>query len=117
MSRIAKLPLPLPKNVECTQSDNSLKVKGPKGELAMHLNPEIKVEINDGVATVEARSGSRFAQAMTGTTMALTSGCTERPPSTAAASRRSSILPLVQEPMKAASMQISLAFWPADSAW
>ena len=71
MSRIAKMPLSLPKDVECTQSDNSLKVKGPKGELSMAVNSEIIIEINDRVATVTARSGSRFAHAMAGTTRAL----------------------------------------------
>ena len=65
------MPLSLPKDVECAQSDDYLKMKGPKGELGMSVNPEIEVEINDGVATVAARSGSRFARAMAGTTRAL----------------------------------------------
>jgi large subunit ribosomal protein L6 len=71
MSRIAKMPLNLPKNVECSQSAEVLKVKGPNGELTLQVNPEILFEINDGVATVSARSGSRFATAMAGTTRAL----------------------------------------------
>jgi large subunit ribosomal protein L6 len=48
-----------------------LKVKGPKGELTMMVNSEIRIEIGDEAAMVAARSGSRFANAMTGTTRAL----------------------------------------------
>ena len=33
MSRIGKLPLPLPKSVEVTASGQTVKVKGPLGEL------------------------------------------------------------------------------------
>ena len=71
MSRIAKQPVSLPKGVEFKQADGHLNVKGPKGELSMALNPEISVTIEDDSATIAARSGSRFAHAMTGTTRAL----------------------------------------------
>jgi large subunit ribosomal protein L6 len=73
MSRIAKVPVPLPKGVECAQVDDILKVKGPKGELTMQVNSEIEIDIGDETATVKARSGSRFAYAMTGTMRALMS--------------------------------------------
>jgi large subunit ribosomal protein L6 len=73
MSRIAKVPVPLPKGVECAQVDDILKVKGPKGELSMQVNSEIEIDIGDEAATVKARSGSRFATAMTGTMRALMS--------------------------------------------
>jgi len=67
------MPVPLPKGVELTQSADLLNVKGPKGELSMTLNSEIEFELktDDGCATVAARSGSRFATAMAGTTRAL----------------------------------------------
>jgi large subunit ribosomal protein L6 len=73
MSRIAKMPVPLPKGVECVQVDDLLKVKGPNGELTMTVNSEIEISISDEAATVAARSGSRFAYAMTGTMRALMS--------------------------------------------
>lgn len=50
-----------------------LQVKGPKGELSMSVNSEVEVKVDDGVATVAPRSGSRFAHAMSGTTRALIS--------------------------------------------
>jgi large subunit ribosomal protein L6 len=71
MSRIAKMPLSLPKDVECTQSADIIKIQGPKGELSIPVNSEIVFEINENLATVSARSGSRFAHAMAGTTRAL----------------------------------------------
>jgi large subunit ribosomal protein L6 len=71
MSRIAKMPLSLPKDVECTQSADIIRIKGPKGELSIPVNSEIVFEINENLATVSARSGSRFAHAMAGTTRAL----------------------------------------------
>ena len=73
MSRIAKVPVSLPKGVQCAQVDDVLKVKGPKGELSMSVNSEIEIDIGADAATVAARSGSRFAYAMTGTVRALMS--------------------------------------------
>ena len=71
MSRIAKQPVPVPKGAEINQSADVLKVKGPKGELTMTLNSEVEVAIEDGVASVKPRSGSRFASAMAGTTRSM----------------------------------------------
>jgi large subunit ribosomal protein L6 len=71
MSRIAKIPVSFPKGVECAQVDNILKIKGPKGELSMAVNSEVEINIGDDSATVAARSGSRFAYAVTGTMRAL----------------------------------------------
>jgi large subunit ribosomal protein L6 len=65
------MPVTFPQGVECTQAGDVLKVKGPKGELTMMVNSEIQIEIGDEAAMVAARSGSRFAYAMTGTTRAL----------------------------------------------
>lgn len=71
MSRIAKKPLPLPKGVDISQANGVLKVKGPKGELSLKLNMEVEIDVVENVATVKARSGSRFAHAISGTTRAL----------------------------------------------
>jgi len=71
MSRIANKPLSLPKGAEISQSSDVLKVKGPKGELTLSVNSEVEINIEEGVASVKARSGSRFAVAMAGTTRSL----------------------------------------------
>ncbi len=49
MSRIGKQPIPIPQGVTVTlNADNSVTVKGPKGELHQKVDPDIKVEIKDG---------------------------------------------------------------------
>jgi len=73
MSRVAKRPLELPKGVEFKEANGVLKVKGPKGELSLDLNSEVEIGVEDNVASIRPRSGSRFANAMSGTTRALIS--------------------------------------------
>jgi large subunit ribosomal protein L6 len=46
-------------------------VKGPKGTLSLILNSEVDVALEDGGLQVSPRSGSRFANAIAGTTRAL----------------------------------------------
>lgn len=71
MSRIAKYPVELPKGVEFSQSGLTVTLKGSKGTLSMDLNPEVELQQENGSVAVRARSGSRFAAAMSGTTRAL----------------------------------------------
>ena len=71
MSRVAKQPVVLPKGVEVTVSGTTVTVKGPKGALEMELNNEVELSQEEGTVTLQARSGSRFAIAMAGTTRAL----------------------------------------------
>ena len=71
MSRIANSPVELPKGVEIKQADGQLVVKGPKGELSMAVNSEISINVEEGQLTFAAKSGSRFAHAMSGTTRSL----------------------------------------------
>ena len=45
MSRIGKLPIPVPAGVTVTiDAENNVTVKGPKGELSQKVNSDIKVE-------------------------------------------------------------------------
>jgi large subunit ribosomal protein L6 len=71
MSRIAKNPVELPKGVEFKQDGNVVTIKGGKGSLSLELHNEIKLDQEENMLTVVARSGSRFAAAMSGTTRAL----------------------------------------------
>jgi large subunit ribosomal protein L6 len=73
MSRVASNPVSLPKGVEINQAAAQLTVKGPKGELSMPVHTEVQISIDEGAASVAARSGSRLAKAMAGTTRALIS--------------------------------------------
>ena len=72
MSRIGKLPINLPAGVSVTvNSDNSVVVKGPKGELTQQFNPEIKVSVEEGKVVVERPSDQKRHKAMHGLTRSL----------------------------------------------
>jgi len=71
MSRIAKRPVELGKDVTADIKGGELTVKGPKGSLAMRINTEVEVTQEGSTLAFAARSGSRFANAMAGTTRAL----------------------------------------------
>jgi large subunit ribosomal protein L6 len=73
MSRVAKQPIGLAKDVSASLQGRELTIKGPKGTLSLALNSEVEVQQEDSVLTVAPRSGSRFAVAMAGTTRALIS--------------------------------------------
>jgi large subunit ribosomal protein L6 len=71
MSRIAKLPVQLIKNVSAQLNGQSLTIKGPKGSLSLEINNDIEVSQDGETLAVAARSGGRFANAISGTTRAL----------------------------------------------
>lgn len=77
MSRIAKAPVELPDGVEFNLSGAAASVKGGNGALSMELNSEVEVLQEDNTITVKARSGSRFATAIAGTTRALLANMVE----------------------------------------
>lgn len=67
MSRIGKLPVTVPSGVEIAVSEENLvTVKGPKGTLSEQIDQSVKVEMQDGVATISATSESKFANAQHG---------------------------------------------------
>ncbi len=67
MSRIGRLPVSLPADVEVKISDSNLvTVKGPKGELQEQIGKLIKVQINDGVLTVTRDSDDKDSRSAHG---------------------------------------------------
>ena len=67
MSRIGKLPISLPSGVAVTVGeDNVITLKGPKGELKQHVNPDLKVEVENGVLTVARPTDDKEHRAMHG---------------------------------------------------
>jgi len=66
MSRIGKKPIAVPGGVDVNLSGQDLKVKGPKGELAMTLVSEVLAKLDDGEIVVEPRDSSNRARAMWG---------------------------------------------------
>jgi large subunit ribosomal protein L6 len=66
MSRIGKLPIQIPAGVTVTIKENVVTVKGPKGELAQSVNPEIEVALENGILEVKRPSDERNHRAMHG---------------------------------------------------
>ena len=67
MSRIGKLPIPLPEKVEISvASDNTVTVKGPKGTLMRKIDPDIKVEMEGGELRVIRPTEQKRHRAMHG---------------------------------------------------
>jgi len=72
MSRIGKLPIKLPQGVTATvKPDNTVSVKGPKGELSQAIDPDIKVDVKDGIVNVERPTEQKRHKAMHGLYRAL----------------------------------------------
>jgi large subunit ribosomal protein L6 len=71
MSRIAKQPVDISKDVNISLQGRALTVKGPKGSLSMNLNSEVEIETDDSSVRVAPRSRSGFATAIAGTTRSL----------------------------------------------
>jgi len=66
MSRIGKVPIPLPKGVTVTQDKNEFRVKGPKGELSLTVPPRVTVKQEDGELRVERHGEDKQARAFHG---------------------------------------------------
>lgn len=66
MSRIGKKPVPLPKGVTAAVQDDTVTIKGPKGEMKLKLVPEVGAEVKDGGVAVTTREESDRARAMWG---------------------------------------------------
>jgi large subunit ribosomal protein L6 len=56
MSRISKIPIIIPSNVSVSISGNSVKVSGPKGDLAWITPAEMVVEISEGKVIISSKA-------------------------------------------------------------
>ena len=76
MSRIGKLPVSIPEKVEVKIENNSvIEVKGPKGTLTKHFNPQVvTLSQEDGTVVVRPVGNTREARAMYGTARSLIDG-------------------------------------------
>ena len=72
MSRVGKKPIEVPADVTVTvNADNTVVVKGPKGELTNSFNQDIKIEQEGNVITLVRPSDSKEHRTIHGTTRAL----------------------------------------------
>ncbi|OCA91660.1 50S ribosomal protein L6 [Pseudobacillus wudalianchiensis] len=77
MSRVGKKPIELPEGVTVTNDNNTVTVKGPKGELVRTFNKDMKIEIEGNIVTVVRPSESKEHRTIHGTTRALLSNMVE----------------------------------------
>jgi large subunit ribosomal protein L6 len=71
MSRIGRLPIPVPSGVELTQEGSRLRVKGPLGTLEREIHPEISIERTDGEIRVVRPTDEPRHRALHGLTRTL----------------------------------------------
>ncbi|NJL76534.1 MAG: 50S ribosomal protein L6 [Saprospiraceae bacterium] len=72
MSRVGKMPITLPGKVEVSvNKSNLVTIKGPKGQLAEQVHPDITVEIDNGILTVNRPTEQKRHKAMHGLYRAL----------------------------------------------
>ena len=71
MSRIGKLPIHIPAGVTVTVKDDTVSVKGPKGELSQAITGGIAVNVDNGVVTVTRPDDMKASRALHGLYRAL----------------------------------------------
>ena len=71
MSRIGRMPIPVPSGVQVNIKGNHVTVSGPKGELNRNVSPEMILKLEDSTLTVTRPSDSKAHRAMHGLTRSL----------------------------------------------
>ena len=71
MSRIGRLPIDIPSGVDVTLDGRDVKVRGPKGELALTVAQPITVKIEDGRVLVSRPDDERESRSLHGLTRTL----------------------------------------------
>jgi large subunit ribosomal protein L6 len=66
MSRIGKAPISIPSGVNVTVKDNTVTVKGPKGELSQEIHAEMEVKVEDGTLEVIRPNEEKETRSMHG---------------------------------------------------
>ncbi|MBU6188527.1 MAG: 50S ribosomal protein L6 [Betaproteobacteria bacterium] len=73
MSRVARMPVPVPKGVEINLAAELISVKGPLGTLNQRVNPKVRITREGDELRFAAADESREASALSGTFRALVS--------------------------------------------
>ena len=71
MSRIGRLPVPVPSTVDVTIDGRQLTVKGPKGTLSRALHPDMSVSQEDGTLVVARPTEQKAHKQLHGLTRSL----------------------------------------------
>jgi large subunit ribosomal protein L6 len=71
MSRVGRLPIPIPTGVEVSINDSHVVVSGPKGTLERDISPQLSLVSEAGVLRVERPSDEKRARELHGLTRTL----------------------------------------------
>jgi large subunit ribosomal protein L6 len=77
LSRIGKLPIPIPEKVEVNLKDNYLICKGPQGELSRRLHAEMELKVENNNIIVSRPSDSKEHRSLHGLTRSLVANMVE----------------------------------------
>ena len=66
MSRIGKMPIPIPQGVKVTVEDNRVTVQGAKGTLSQEYKPLVEIDLQENQCVVRRMDESRQARSMHG---------------------------------------------------
>ncbi|HEY67882.1 MAG: 50S ribosomal protein L6 [Chloroflexi bacterium] len=71
MSRIGRMPIPLPEGVKVDIQGNQVTVAGPKGTLSRRFHPDMEIVLEDGQLRVHRPTDQRHHRALHGLTRSL----------------------------------------------
>lgn len=71
MSRVGKHPVEVPSSVKCQLAGGFLNVRGPLGEVNVHVTQHVRLQLESNSVTVAPTSNSKLSRALWGTTRAL----------------------------------------------
>ena len=71
MSRIGRMPIPVPANVQVEIKGSYVSVKGPKGTLEFTFPADMNIALENGAITIQRPSDERTHRSLHGTTRAL----------------------------------------------
>ncbi len=77
MSRIGRLPIPVPSGVDVTLEGRTITVVGPRGTLSRDLHPDMTVRREDGALVVERPSDDKTHKQLHGLTRTLVANMVE----------------------------------------
>ncbi len=77
MSRVGKLPIPVPSGVTVTLRGSNVAVKGPRGELKLDLLPQVTLSQTDGQLDVARTGDSREERSVQGLSRRLVANMVE----------------------------------------
>jgi large subunit ribosomal protein L6 len=77
MSRVGKMPIPVPQGVTVNIREGEVVVTGPKGELRRPVNPDMSITLKDNSLTVLRPSDSRVHRSLHGLTRSLVANMVE----------------------------------------